>query len=456
MNAYQDLKKMNIPFDEVAIFQNKPLPPRAFAYHFQIGEVPLIGACPQQLPPGGLAALPPIAPGTTVPQVSSGNSVQYFMPQVPLITAGTAEDDWCYSFEGKHITFVQEAVTQQPFTAMAAALLTPRAAISPSCVVMIWAADRLPDLADLVSFDSVDSAALFFSSSHPDCKYFIWVFTLGNYLIRHFSSFVVCTLTDLHPAMYIDARRENSSNRFASAVSAYLNPTRYLVIRLRGTLPAQNVHQIQTIRVIGYAGADAIPAGPQAQLTAAIESRMHGLAGFKYYQHSVLVEPDVYPQQLLPIPAISTLNADRTVPGPNVPGDTDSTPAHPMFFVGQTYYPCYFSSAAGKWRPLYSFSQLSASKWTIKDLDDDDIDSSIVRNINFQRTYPYGHPYYHEPTYHFGSHSSSWKQPPQLEESASTSSWTIGRGTFLGMEFTYGSTMSTNFGTSHVGHHFGS
>jgi hypothetical protein len=167
MNAYKVLKTtMNVPFDEVALFQNRQLPPRAFAYHFQISEVPLVGACPQPAA-GGPAALAPVAPGTPVPPVI-GDAVQYFMPQAALFT-GTVDDDWCYSFTGQNVTFVQEAASQKPFTAVAAALLAPRATPSPARVIMIWAADRLPDLNDLNASNNADSAALFFSSPHPDC-----------------------------------------------------------------------------------------------------------------------------------------------------------------------------------------------------------------------------------------------------------------------------------------------
>ncbi len=60
--------------------------------------------------------------------------------------------------------------------------------------------------------------------------------------------------------MYIDARREASSRVASSAVSAYLAPARYIVVRLQQQ-GGQTMHQLQHVRFVGHQGADALPAG---------------------------------------------------------------------------------------------------------------------------------------------------------------------------------------------------
>ncbi len=58
--------------------------------------------------------------------------------------------------------------------------------------------------------------------------------------------------------MYIDARHESSSRTVASAVSVYLGPARYVIVRLM----SQAQHQLESIRIVGYRGLDPLPAGP--------------------------------------------------------------------------------------------------------------------------------------------------------------------------------------------------
>ncbi len=65
----------------------------------------------------------------------------------------------------------------------------------------------------------------------------------------------------MHPAIYIDARREASSRVAASAVSAYLAPARYVVVRLQQQ-GGQSMQQLQSVRFVGCQSAEALPTGP--------------------------------------------------------------------------------------------------------------------------------------------------------------------------------------------------
>lgn len=123
--------------------------------------VPVVAPGPTQAV-GSLSASPAALPVACAPE--------YFLPQESPYPTGTVDDDWCYTFKGKHVTFVQEAQNAKPFVLLGAAMLAPRATPTPTPVMVVWAADQLPDLRDLEYVDGIDSAALFFSSSHPSCE----------------------------------------------------------------------------------------------------------------------------------------------------------------------------------------------------------------------------------------------------------------------------------------------
>ncbi len=62
--------------------------------------------------------------------------------------------------------------------------------------------------------------------------------------------------------MYIDARRSASSLVASSAVSVYVSPARYVIVRL---LPhsGQTQHQLESIRFVCYRGVEPLPAGSE-------------------------------------------------------------------------------------------------------------------------------------------------------------------------------------------------
>lgn len=141
--------------------------------------------------------------------------------------------------------------------------------------------------------------------------------------------------------MYVDARHENSTRRFMSATSCYLEPTRFVVIRLRGTSPTQVAHQIQTIRVFGW-NSDGKRFPLTGFLATSVAKNLKGLPGAIF--SAVDVEPEVYPQTMgtACLPPVEAKNQARI-----------STPSNPAFFIGSTYYPRYFNEAEQRWRPVY-------------------------------------------------------------------------------------------------------
>ncbi len=169
LNNYVALTKMGLALNEVVLFGGKQLPPRAFNYHFKIEEVPLFGAAPQ-LPPGGLAGLAPVPVGYPVPLTTAGNEVEYFMPQAAP-SGVLADEKSFWQFSRPAVTFVQEQQSQRPFVLVGASLQVSANAPSPTRVAMVWAADRLPDVADLAQADNAGSAAIFFSQQYPPCMF---------------------------------------------------------------------------------------------------------------------------------------------------------------------------------------------------------------------------------------------------------------------------------------------
>ncbi len=93
------------------------------------------------------------------------------MPQAAPAGCG-ADEQSLWQYARASVTFVQEQQSQRPFVLVGGALQVPANATAPTRVVMVWAADRLPDLADLAQTDTAGSAALFFSQAYPSCMRF--------------------------------------------------------------------------------------------------------------------------------------------------------------------------------------------------------------------------------------------------------------------------------------------
>ena len=82
--------------------------------------------------------------------------------------------------------------------------------------------DNLPDISKTVAYDNVDSAEQFFSIPPPE-----GVRRRFPYPIRKLIS-----LLQIHPAVFLDNRSGPNIMTYASAVSRWLAPCRYVYVRL--------------------------------------------------------------------------------------------------------------------------------------------------------------------------------------------------------------------------------
>ncbi len=198
------------------------------------------------------------------------------MPQAP--PAGcTADEQSMWQYTRASVTFVQEHPSQRPFVLVGGELQVPSNASTPTNVVMVWAADQLPDVANLAQANTAGSAELFFSQQYAPCKsfFFISFFFFFCCDVSYDYIFTLFIHVDLHPAIYIDARHASSSRVTQSAVSTYLAPARYVVVRLQH-LGSLTTHQLQALRFVGCLGENVLPSCHA--FTAAANAAINSLA----------------------------------------------------------------------------------------------------------------------------------------------------------------------------------